>query len=52
MIDSAIHTFEQKLYQGTYQQLFAQTCNHIDELLESHDYQEGYKENPNSVTLP
>ncbi|AHA70008.1 transposase Tn3 family protein [Bacillus thuringiensis YBT-1518] len=51
MIDSAIHTFEQKLYQGTYQQLSAQTCNHIDELLESHDYQEGYKENLNSVTF-
>ncbi|MCY0078462.1 Tn3 family transposase, partial [Bacillus thuringiensis] len=51
MIDSAIHTFEQKLYQGTYQHLSAQTCNHIDELLESHDYQEGYKENLNSVTF-
>ncbi|MED3330298.1 Tn3 family transposase [Bacillus thuringiensis] len=51
MIDSAIHTFEQKLYQETYQQLSIQTCHHIDNLLESHDYQEGNKEDQNIITF-
>lgn len=51
MIDSAIHTFEQKLYQETYQQLSIQTCHHIDNLLESHDYQEGNKEDQNMITF-
>jgi hypothetical protein len=37
MIDSAIHTFEKRFYQETYQQLSSKTCDRLDALLESQD---------------
>lgn len=35
MIDSAIDTFENTFYQMTYEQLSAETCSRLDDLLES-----------------
>lgn len=51
IIDSAIHTFEQKLYQETYQQLSIQTCHPIDNPLKPHDYPEENKEGQNIITF-